>query len=144
MTPYNAGYETCERTCAELRIYPGDLDPRTVSARLSLGPTTVRAAAETGRRIRPSHWALSSELHVDSMDTRNHLDWLLARLLPVRDAILELQREPSVRMTVWCVWWSKFAQGGPTLWPEQMGPLAELNLECTFDVSFYGDDDADD
>ena len=30
---------------------------------------------------------------------------------------------------------------GPTLWPEQMQPMADLNLECSFDISFFGDDD---
>jgi hypothetical protein len=43
-------------------------------------------------------------------------------------------------MTVQRIWWSATGQGGPTLWPEQMRLLAELNLECSFDVSFFGDE----
>jgi hypothetical protein len=43
-------------------------------------------------------------------------------------------------MRVNCVWWSAAGHGGPTLWPEQMAALAALNLECSFDVYFFGDE----
>lgn len=45
-------------------------------------------------------------------------------------------------MSVDCIWWSASGGGGPTLWPEQMACMAALNLECSFDISFYGPDEA--
>jgi hypothetical protein len=81
-------------------------------------------------------WVLSSEFCVTSLDIRDHLDWLIDKLIPRKRKILELQHRDGVRMDVWCVWWSKYGEGGPALWPEQMGPLAELNLEWSIDVGF--------
>jgi len=81
---------------------------------------------------------------VQSLDLRCHIDWLLARLNPVANAVLELQNIPEITtMLVQCIWWSKYGQGGPTLWPEQMRGLANLGIECGFDISFFGPDDED-
>jgi hypothetical protein len=92
-------------------------------------------------RVAPLNgWFLSSEMSVDSRDIRSHIDWLLERLDPARDAILALQGEPGVRMAVSCVWWSKAGSGGPVIWPEQMRRLAALNLECGFEVAFVGEE----
>jgi len=86
-------------------------------------------------------WFLSSEGKISSMDLRRHLDWLLDKLDPTADRLKDIQRQPGVQMAVGCVWWSARGQGGPTLWPEQMGRLANLNLECGFDIAFFGEDD---
>jgi len=72
---------------------------------------------------------------------RRHLDWLLGQILPRADVLRELQETAGISMNVNCIWWSATGGGGPTLWPEQMRRLADLNLECSFDVSFYDDDD---
>lgn len=147
-TPINDEYPTCERTFVTLRIYPGATDPAEVSRRLGIDPTSVRikdgeAKNSLGRtRVHPVNaWFLSSENVVHSKDVRRHLDWILDLVEPTAERLLELQRESDVRMTVNCTWWSAGGQGGPTLWPEQMARLARLNLECTFDISFYGLDD---
>lgn len=79
-------------------------------------------------------WFLSTGGVVASRDVRHHLDWLLERLMPARGALVALQQCAGVRMSVVCVWWSREGHGGPTLWPEQMRGLADLNLECSFDV----------
>ncbi|MEM9691339.1 MAG: hypothetical protein AAGA56_02245, partial [Myxococcota bacterium] len=60
---------------------------------------------------------------------------------PAKGKLLPLQLEEGVVMLVNCVWWSKTGDGGPTLWPSQMGRLASLNLECTFELAFYDDDE---
>ncbi len=149
-TPIDDSYPTCERTCAALRIYPGEITPEEVSPRLKLLPTSQQTTGEQQlnrigriRVARLNGWFLSSESAVKSMDLRRHLDWLLDKLEPTADALRVLQIEPGTRMAVNCIWWSKTGQGGPTLWPEQMSRLAALNLECSFDVSFYGDDEDD-
>jgi hypothetical protein len=70
------------------------------------------------------------------------LDWLLERLQNAERSLKTIQSEADVRMTVNCVWWSASGHGGPTLWPKQMSRLSDLNVECSFDVGFYGDDES--
>lgn len=147
-TPYNDGYETCERTLAELRIYGDHLDPEEVTERLQLEPTTIQRKGEVvtnslGRQrvVKIGGWFLSSENHVASKDLRRHLDWLNNLIAPRVAELRDIQERQDIVMTVHCIWWSAHGQGGPTLWPEQMRVLAELNLECSFDISFYGDDE---
>jgi hypothetical protein len=61
----------------------------------------------------------------------------IERLLPLKSRLLKLQGEDGIRMYVYCPWWAKFGGGGPSLWPEQMTALSELNLECTIDFADY-------
>jgi hypothetical protein len=56
----------------------------------------------------------------------------------VLKALRQLQNEQDLKMAVSCIWWSKAGDGGPVLWPEQMVVLADLNLECGFELAFYG------
>lgn len=150
LTPTDDAYETCEKTRVVLRIYSGKLHPSQVTALLGLDPSRFVAAG--GSRVnslgrapasKPNGWFLSSEEHVESKDTRRHLDWLIAKLRPSADALHDLQGKPDVRMSVNCTWWSRYGDGGPTLWPEQMRALADLNLECSFDFADYSDDTAE-
>jgi hypothetical protein len=144
MIPIDDTYETCVRAVAMLRVYR--VDPDEVTCRLGLTPTYSGRKGEvkmndSGRtRTMPQDvWLLSSEGAVQSKDIRRHLDWLLAKLLPVKDALLELQGVPGVAMNVECIWWST-GDGGPVLWPEQMRGLSELNLECGFELSFWDEE----
>lgn len=147
-TPYDDAYETCERTYVALMVYPGEIEPVLVTRRLGVEPTSVQSKGERienslGRqRVVPLNgWFLSSEGKVRSLDVRRHLDWLLEKLMPAEAALKELQMLPNVSMGVSCIWWSAGGQGGPTLWPEQMARMAQLNLECSFDISFFGEDE---
>lgn len=147
-TPYNDRYPTCERTYAALLVYPEVLNPTAISERLRLVPTQLSVKgvdeATPSGRVRPapkSLWALSSEGQVDSLDLRRHLDWLIEKLMPVKQQVLELQLVPGTRMNINCIWWSAHGTGGPALWPEQMAAIAELGLECAFDISFFGPDE---
>lgn len=147
-TPIDDNYPSCERTYAELTIATGDLDPSVVSERLHVQPTSTQQKGELRtnslgrtRTVRLSAWFLSSEEAVVSKDLRRHLDWLLERLAPAVAELRALQGEAGLKMSVNCVWWSTSGQGGPTLWPEQMSRLADLNLECSFDVAFFGNEE---
>lgn len=147
-TPYDDAYPTCERTDVCLQIYGEKLVPAEVTSILGLSPTDEQTAGQSivssrGRSRTPKTggWFLSSEGRVHSKDVRRHLDWLIELLQPRATGLRRLQATPGVRMYVNCIWWSSRGIGGPTLWPEQMGALADLNLECSFDVSFYGPDD---
>jgi Domain of unknown function (DUF4279) len=148
LTPLDDKYATCERTTATLRIACGAMHPQQVTTLLNVEPTrqTVR-----GERMqfssraksyipRLNMWLLDSEGVILSKDLRRHLDWIIGKVRPHRDALLSLQQLPDVKMDVTCVWWSQHGDGGPTLWPEQMLGLGELNLEMSIAVAFYGDE----
>lgn len=140
-------YATCALTHAALRIYSDSVAPGAVTAALGLEPQWTMAKGLPhelpGGLVREapvSGWFLSSKGQVGSKDLRDHLDWLLDRLGPAASRLSALQAD-EVRMAVWCRWDSAFGHGGPTLWPEQMRLMAELNLECAFDVYFVGDEE---
>lgn len=146
-TPYDDAYETCERTYAALLVYPGESEPEFVTRRLGVEPTSTQSKGERIRNslgreriVSVNGWFLSSEGKVRSLDVRRHLDWLLEKLMPAEAGLKELQKLPKVKLGVSCVWWSAGGQGGPTLWPEQMARMAQLNLECSFDIAFFGED----
>lgn len=149
MTPYNSAYPSCERTYTELRIYSSQIDPDLISQQLGLKPSSFqkkgekRVSKRTGhqREIKINGWFLSSENQVVSKDIREHLDWLLGHLEVATNRLKELQEWPEITMAINCIWWSVQGQGGPTIWPEQMEKMANMNLECSFDISFFGEDE---
>lgn len=147
--PIDDADESCDRTCAKLLIYSGAMKPSEVTDLLGIQPTDYVAIGEersshsTGRtRIgKVNGWFLSSESHVDSKDLRRHVDWLIEKLQGHSESLKKLQARDGIRMTVSCIWWSKYGGGGPTLWPKQMRDLVKLNLECSFDFQYYGGED---
>lgn len=150
VTPINDDYPTCERTSAELRIYTGSFDPTEVTTHLRIEPSQVQKLGEVRkgfrsreRTIKLGGWFLSSEGQVQSRDLRRHLDWLLERLMPAKADLILFQEQGNIQMGVHCIWWSVAGEGGPTLWPEQMRALADLNLECSLDVAFFGSEETE-
>jgi hypothetical protein len=138
-------YPTCERTFATLCIYPESLDPAEVTNRLRIEPTEWQRRGEPrkpgGWPAKRHAWFLSSDGAVESRDVRRHLDWLLSLIVPEADAILALQRDRCL-MDVSCYWLSACGHGGPSVRPAQMGELARLGLELSFDVYFIGGEQA--
>jgi hypothetical protein len=134
-------YPTCKKTYATLRIYPEMHDPVDITSRLGIEPSHwQRRGASPKAHARPAKlhgWFLSTEDKVDSRDVRKHLDWLLSRLTPQAEALLDLQSE-QCKMDVSCFWVSATGHGGPSVRPDQMGALARLNLELWFDVYLGG------
>lgn len=148
MKRYDDAYSSCERTLAELRIYPGQRDPDWVTDFLGIEPTETNRKGEQHqnslgivRTVRISSWFLSSEGKVNSKDARRHLDWLLDALECAPTRVNALVTDETVRIYVICVWWSAAGHGGPTISPSQMARLAQLGLELGFDVYFLADDD---
>ena len=147
-TPIDHEYESCDETRTTLRIYPKRLSHEEITALLRVQPSEAHNAGDqiptikgTMRTAGITYWLLSSEDHVSSKDMRAHLDWLIGQLEPAAEQLRQLQSSPGIKMSVSCVWWSRYGGGGPTLWPEQMRKLAEFNLECGFDFAFYGEDE---
>ena len=137
---YDDDYPTCARTYATLRIYPGLLDPAIVTERLGLDPSGVQRVSDARQAIgrRPgcvplNGWFLSTKGLLKSKDTRRHLDLLLERIGPKKEALHSLRSE-GARMDISCFWASEEGHGGPTISPAQMGMLAELDLELWIDL----------
>ncbi|MBX3415992.1 MAG: DUF4279 domain-containing protein [Pirellulaceae bacterium] len=146
LTPINPRYPSCERVCAELVVYPHEFTAADVSKILECMPTDAVNKGDlrqTSGKVYPrTVWSLSSENMLDSKDLRDHIDLLLARIEFTSAKIQSLSRDNELRLAVKCIWWSKSGTGGPTLWPEQMQMLANLGIECTFDICFFGDDES--
>ena len=153
MTPIDDNDPNCDKTDVALGIY--NVDPDLVTEKLSIEPTFTSKIGVEGimpsgaRRVgRTNSWILASESWfrgvpnpVSSKDIRTHLEWLLTKLTPRCEQLLELQQIPGIKMRIICSWWSMEKDGGSfTLWPEQMEKMAQLNLECDFGISYYGDD----
>lgn len=138
-------YPTCKRSYVTLRIYPANLDPKEVTHRLGIEPSEWQRQGETrypnskrSDQITLNGWFLTSNGIVNSKDSRQHLDWLLAQLAPKADTIRALQAE-GCRMDISCYWLSKCGHGGPSVTPNQMEQLARLGVELWFDVYFEGE-----
>jgi Domain of unknown function (DUF4279) len=143
-TPVNDEEPACERTCAKLLIYSSTLKPEEITKSLAGTEPTSRVFAREPEGSYPGRthgWFLSSENVVNSRDLRTHLEWLLHVILPLKSSLSELQALYGIKMYVYCPWWAKFGSGGPTIWPEQMTSLSELNLECTIDFADHSHQD---
>ncbi len=146
LTALDDNYETCERTKACLRIHCGDRSPHIFSKILGLGPTKIiEVGVRSHHSLSPDApigqvnlWILDSESTVQSKDLRAHLEWLLDKVEPSSQQILQL-REEGLLMDISCVWWSKFGEGGPTLWPTHMRRIAQLDLELSIAFAFYAE-----
>jgi len=116
------------------------MDPDRVSERLGVAPTHVQRQGDltkSGAVIRLNGWFLSSKDQVDSRDVRRHIDFVLAQVLPVGDSLRSLLRS-GVRGDISCYWVSYRGQGGPCISPRQARSLADLGLDCGFDIYWTG------
>jgi Domain of unknown function (DUF4279) len=145
---YDDDYGTCAKTYAALLIYPVRTDPETITERLGIEPShwQRKGGPIAGSLRRPPRiaeidlWSLSTEGHVESRDSRRHIDWLLDRIEGKAAELRSLQDEGG-RICVSCFWLSLSGQGGPTISPGQMRRLGALNIELWFDVYFVGEDE---
>ena len=138
---YGPSYPTCSRTFATLRILAADFTPQQITTAMRLQPSgshgrgdrrTLRSGGKTESRY---GWFLSSEGRVDSLDNRDHLDWLLEQVTSRRTE-LDALRQKGAAADIFCYWESSNGQGGPALSPPQMRTLADLGLELSYDI--YG------
>jgi hypothetical protein len=131
VTDYDDEYSTCRATYATLRLYLVDLTPDAVTERLGLRPTESQTQTRSAKHLHA--WFLCSAGQVDSREVRRHIDWILDQITPVVSPFRDLIAR-GVKADVACCWVSASGHGGPTLSPIQMRRLAELGLECWFDV----------
>lgn len=144
---YIHDYATCGKTYATLCIYHHDLDPDAVSRLLELRPTRSQRRGDVRNLKAPNPvplpigaWLLCTEDVSQSRDVRFHIDLLLGMLVEKDDAIRQLTAQ-GCQLRISCYWRSFSGHGGPMMWPETMGRLAELGIEVSFDVYFCGEDE---
>jgi hypothetical protein len=133
---YDDNYSGCLRTYATLRIYPGEIHPQEVTARLNVTPSKfwVRDADAQRPGAKTMHgWFLTTHGRLDSRDTRRHIDVLLAPLLDVAVEVAALQRDGAA-MDIVCFWHAAAAQGGPALALRQLQALAQLNIPIAWNI----------
>ena len=140
-TPYNRDYGTCAYTHAWLRIMHEMVDPDAVTAVLGVAPTDVQRRGEPEERKPGSRskggWFLSTMGLVDSRDARHHLDWIVEKIAGKKTAFEQLHARGY--MVDICVRWDSLSgHGGPTISPDQMKALSDLEIELWFDI-YVGD-----
>jgi len=143
---YDDNYSGCLRTYATLRIYPGEIHPQEVSARLHIVPSKFWVRDETlaanptqmkSPRAKAMHgWFLTTHGKLDSRDTRRHIDLLLEPLLPVAGELANLQRQGAA-VDIICFWHAAPQQGGPALSSRQLRNLSDLNIAIAWNI-FHG------
>jgi hypothetical protein len=142
---YEDDYPTCSATYATLRIF--DVDPEVVTERLCVQPTKTQRRGEHWRTRhglswvphKRDGWFLSNRDRVTSKDIRRHVDWLIEQVSSCSAELRKLQEEGASN-DVFCYWYSKSRQGGPSLYPDAMRALGDLRLPIGFDI-YFGDDE---
>jgi hypothetical protein len=117
-----------------VRIY--GLPAEDVTEALSVRPSETQVENAGAGGNRPHGWFLCSEGNVASRDVRRHLAWCLEQLATHPAELAELRARGAVA-DVFCYWVSASGHGGPTISPLQAAMLADLQLECGFDIYFH-------
>jgi hypothetical protein len=85
-------------------------------------------------------WQLSTEPHVEALEFGSHLDWLLSRLLPVRDRLRSLRDSGVIDCALIGVVWTSGSIVQLKLTSRQMAALVSLQLEIQIEFADYGDE----
>lgn len=140
-TPYDESYGTCAYTHAWLRVMHETVDPDEVTGILGVTPTDVQRRGEPKKRgagfYSKGGWFLSTKGVLTSRDARHHIDWILEKIAGKRGAFGQLHSRGY--LVDLCVRWDSLSgHGGPTINPDQMEVLSDLEIELWFDV-YVGD-----
>ena len=134
---YIDDYSTCEDTYATLRIYTGEMAPEFVTRMLGVEPSDTLTKGQVAKgRKRPdivNGWFLSSQDKVESLDSRQHIDWLLQHFDGKDEQLLKVIGE-SDEAYVSVYWGSKSGHGGPRLSQNKMAGLLRLGLDIDHDI----------
>ncbi|MFN0048345.1 MAG: DUF4279 domain-containing protein [Cytophagales bacterium] len=139
---YEDNYETCRETFVTFRIYFDEIHPEEITKILQIEPNNFQVKGEPFHDSKKSKalaklngWFLTSEELVNSKDSRRHLDYILDKILPVKEKIDNLVKKGAT-INLDCFWATEQGHGGPILSIEQINKLAEIGLEFSYD--FYG------
>lgn len=135
---YDDNYQSCHETFVTLRIYSDTMSPEEISSFLRMQPSDStfkgEVVGEKTKKVRKHNgWFLTSDGSVDSKDVRRHIDFLADKIAHLTSDLAELKNKGCL-IDLSCFWSSENGQGGPTLSPNQLKKLAELELEIWFDI----------
>jgi hypothetical protein len=147
MHEYDDNYGTCTGTYATLRITSDTLSLEEISEALKQSPTrSIRKgelrserASLKKRYFTYSGWFYSTKELSTSRDCRRHLDLIINNILQDSSVILSLK---SQGCDVDIVIFYSYTQGGPTISPIQMLPLAEANIDVWWDLYKENEEDS--
>lgn len=135
------------RIAVQVVIYSETLSPGDISTWLNLQPTNatemgIKLGQRTGTPVTvPRHmWQLSSESNVEILDFGCHLDWLLSKLLPVREQLIRLRDGGAAECTICGVVWTSGSSAHLELSVPQIEALVSLQLRLELEFTDYGDD----
>lgn len=136
---YLDDYKTCKATYVTLRVYYDNLHPNELTKLFQIDPSDFQVKGEKSEYkstdlVKFNGWFLSSKNKVESTDSRRHLDYILDKILPIKNQINELVKK-GAEIDLTCYWLSKHGHGGPTLSIQQLTKLTELGLDFSYD--FY-------
>jgi len=143
---YEDDYPTCAATDALLRIFSEHVSPDEMTRVLGVAPTSsvrkghLRNPREPRSESKTNCWYLGSRDSVQSKDCRRHIDWIVERIYPAKEALRQL-REAGAEISICCTWESSENQGGPIMTPKQMGPLSELGIPVWWEFWCSGGDE---
>ena len=124
---------------------PGALpDAKAVTARLGIQPTYSHSPGERrsakAAPYKHGQWRLESPL-AESEVLEVHLRWLLDRLLPVREGVLEIvQTDRRLSADFFCGLYLKQGNEGLVLSPRTLEEMSALNAELDLDIYWIGSD----
>lgn len=116
----------------EFRAYSDRIDSVRITGVLGLLPSEMVVKGDrTGPRHAgfPSHgWFLSSEEQALPKDAGAHLDWVLDRLIEVRERYMALAATGDVTASLCLFWWASEGSG-PTIGAVQASKIADLGID---------------
>lgn len=145
-TPLNEEYPTCNECWASFNIISDSVNPDKITEKLNIKPTRqnkkgdlfVNVLNKSTQKV-INGWFIESEGVIKSKDLRDHVDYVLDFLVPIKDKILEIQKWDDIKMTLTCSWWG-FMHCGPTLWPVQLEKMSMLNIAIEIYFASYAND----
>lgn len=145
------GTSGATRIDVQANFYSDSLSPDEISSRLNLeptrtgnkGPWVVPRTSKVAKTPLPHHfWQLRSEPNVQGFKFTEHMDWMLGKLFPARDLIIELHRTETIfSHGLTCVVWSSGTGSAVRLAPRHAESLALLQLALWFEFADYGAED---
>jgi hypothetical protein len=119
-------------------------DASFVTRSLGIQPTHAHDAgapqehSSRGGLWKHGQWRLESPLPEES-DLEAHLAWLLQRLLPVRDRVLEvLESDHRLQANFFCGLWLENSNEGLGLTPQTLQGIGSLRAELILDIYYEG------
>ena len=132
------------RIGADIMTNPAGALPnaRLLTERLGIEPSDVHDAGERrsakAAPYKHGQWSLRSPL-AEELELEVHVRWLLDRLLPVRDRVVEiLKSDARLRADFYCGLWLEDENEGLTITPRTLADMSSLEADLGLDIYWEG------